>query len=173
MGYATRVLVVSYSISTSNHNFRIGSVVVLTVVSYSISTSNHNSTLARLRSCALCLILFLHQTTTIEQYKGKAWCCVLFYFYIKPQLLFINAIVNHSCVLFYFYIKPQQKSMLVNTFRSCVLFYFYIKPQPSSALRLWSIVVSYSISTSNHNLIQHLLASCNVVSYSISTSNHN
>ena len=35
------------------------------------------------------------------------------------------------------------------------------------------VVVSYSISTSNHNLRVLLLMSLKVVSYSISTSNHN
>ena len=56
-------------------------------------------------------------------------CCILFYFYIKPQLL-----------------KPVQ---LVR--RGCILFYFYIKPQPAVVVNLPQAVVSYSISTSNHN----------------------
>ena len=55
----------------------------------------------------------------------------------------------------------------------CILFHFYIKPQQrsSQSKSLW--VVSYSISTSNHNHYPYGCYSSAVVSYSISTSNHN
>ena len=55
----------------------------------------------------------------------------------------------------------------------CILFHFYIKPQPYEAKEFGIIVVSYSISTSNHNLPPAQTRMCLVVSYSISTSNHN
>ena len=56
---------------------------------------------------------------------------------------------------------------------SCILFHFYIKPQPlvRGVAGVW--VVSYSISTSNHNSAQLKCYHDLVVSYSISTSNHN
>ena len=61
--------VVSYSVSTSNHNYLPTQAQADLVVSYSVSTSNHNS---QLRDCSrnkLYLILFLHQTTTY----GNLW----------------------------------------------------------------------------------------------------
>ena len=33
----------------------------------------------------------------------------------------------------------------------CILFHFYIKPQPHTMIKALCVVVSYSISTSNHN----------------------
>ncbi len=56
---------------------------------------------------------------------------------------------------------------------SCILFHFYIKPQPSIREKDTAVVVSYSISTSNHNTIKVKNKNLGVVSYSISTSNHN
>ena len=69
-----------------------------------------------------------------ERQRSQSHCkqdtrCVLFYFYIKPQLKTWTTSLCCCCVLFYFYIKPQ---LLWNNARArfgCVLFYFYIKPQ--------------------------------------------
>ena len=99
----------------------------------------------------LYLIPFLHQTTTIISNNAFAECCILFHFYIKPQPL------------------SWFKARLL----SCILFHFYIKPQPKSYDKQRVFVVSYSISTSNHNNAGAKLKDLNVVSYSISTSNHN
>ena len=143
----------------------------------------------------LCLILFLHQTTTLRLGISKWNCCVLFYFYIKPQLGVAWSDTTNRCVLFYFYIKPQPLRALSALRARCVLFYFYIKPQlckikaisalccvlfyfyikPQLDVSVQRIlqVVSYSISTSNHNSNLANPAWGRVVSYSISTSNHN
>ena len=56
-----------------------------------------------------------------------------------------------SCILFHFYIKPQPDFCLMYKTYSCILFHFYIKPQPIFADVNETTVVSYSISTSNHN----------------------
>ena len=56
---------------------------------------------------------------------------------------------------------------------SCILFHFYIKPQRWFDAFGFIYVVSYSISTSNHNRGQPRHKPRAVVSYSISTSNHN
>ena len=79
--------VVSYSISTSNHNRQVAATMLRTVVSYSISTSNHNYGLEPHHKVLLYLIPFLHQTTT--QCLRLIWLtsCILFHFYIKPQPL--------------------------------------------------------------------------------------
>ena len=57
-------IVVSYWISTSNHNDRLPILDVQYVVSYWISTSNHNLARLLLSAHKLYLIEFLHQTTT-------------------------------------------------------------------------------------------------------------
>ena len=119
------------------------------------------------------LIPFLHQTTTHIDHCGKPICCILFHFYIKPQLLcsrktprrccilfhfyikpqhkIMASVKELSCILFHFYIKPQHKQTRFTAFPSCILFHFYIKPQHGTIYLLHYSVVSYSISTSNHN----------------------
>ena len=57
-----------------------------------------------------------------------------------------------GCDLFYFYIKPQPGEKMEDDNYRCDLFYFYIKPQPSTIPYENVVVVTYSISTSNHNL---------------------
>ena len=99
------------------------------VVSYSISTSNHNCCFSAVNFLLLYLIPFLHQTTTDDPRCFGLLCCILFHFYIKPQPIAHSILKSLGCILFHFYIKPQQ----------CVRF----------ALNV--LVVSYSISTSNHN----------------------
>ena len=143
--------VVSYSISTSNHNPAYVNATNTRVVSYSISTSNHNHRVRWQTASRLYLIPFLHQTTTYGGGQLDRLRCILFHFYIKPQLFF------------YFYgLEPR-----------CILFHFYIKPQPCFMRMGNPAVVSYSISTSNHNSFLACSSCSSVVSYSISTSNHN
>ena len=143
--------VVSYSISTSNHNIRELKQFSDLVVSYSISTSNHNA-LAQLTIIGkLYLIPFLHQTTTLG------------YCFIKGSLLYLIPFLHQTttnvarmrpapslylipflhqtttpptptnapcrCILFHFYIKPQQVFLDFCNTISCILFHFYIKPQ--------------------------------------------
>ena len=78
-----------------------------------------------------------------------------------------------SCILFHFYIKPQHIVRITLNYSSCILFHFYIKPQHWFDRKYPFVVVSYSISTSNHNCVAPYLLAFFVVSYSISTSNHN
>ena len=143
------------------------------VVSYSISTSNHNIMVIYTATPLLYLIPFLHQTTTSPRFKAKWLGCILFHFYIKPQHTMSKSLFQFSCILFHFYIKPQLSVSVAFCSNGCILFHFYIKPQPTLVHRKELIVVSYSISTSNHNLSKCNLSRVRVVSYSISTSNHN
>ena len=121
----------------------------------------------------LYLIPFLHQTTTGSRIGNILFSCILFHFYIKPQLWSIycffcfRCILFHfyikpqpcksanikgfGCILFHFYIKPQLDSPLCHTLSCCILFHFYIKPQQLQCKLKRNVVVSYSISTSNHN----------------------
>ncbi len=77
--------------------------------------------------------------------------CILFHFYIKPQRRWVVYRQRHGCILFHFYIKPQLTLSLTRGFASCILFHFYIKPQHCKDNIFHQRVVSYSISTSNHN----------------------
>ena len=99
----------------------------------------------------LCLILFLHQTTT----------AIALYLNVTPLCL----------ILFLHQTTTKHLSGVQSV--GCVLFYFYIKPQLPQGFVCPTTVVSYSISTSNHNEVEHSSNSSLVVSYSISTSNHN
>ena len=127
----------------------------LFVVSYSISTSNHNNSCIGFEPWKLCLIPFLHQTTTHMGNCPAFSRCVLFHFYIKPQLSHNTCSIIFCCVLFHFYIKPQRLLAAWPSGWRCVLFHFYIKPQLCFVCHKFEFVVSYSISTSNHNMKTH------------------
>ena len=99
----------------------------------------------------LFLILFLHQTTTIDPNEPPIERCSLFCFYIKPQRLWVVLNCIWGCSLFCFYIKPQRSLVGLLLLYGCSLFCFYIKPQPTATLKIISPVVPYSVSTSNHN----------------------
>ena len=88
------------------------------------------------------------QYVTIRLY---IFCCILFHFYIKPQQYVTIRLYIFCCILFHFYIKPQQRLRRSPQVRSCILFHFYIKPQRADGNNDQIAVVSYSISTSNHN----------------------
>ena len=193
--FVYEISVVSYWISTSNHNNLPPEPGNLSVVSYWISTSNHNNTIFHNYHYTLYLIEFLHQTTTLWMVIHDMMCCILLNFYIKPQHTFYKTTSHAGCILLNFYIKPQQSAslshivngcillnfyikpqpygMLAIHFRCCILLNFYIKPQQSTTILAIRAVVSYWISTSNHNLKMNCEHPIWVVSYWISTSNHN
>ena len=109
----------------------------------------------RYRGYVLYLIPFLHQTTTMALHFPLVNCCILFHFYIKPQLCEPPLLSCYRCILFHFYIKPQPDAYVKALHERCILFHFYIKPQRFCWRALYPYVVSYSISTSNHNREQH------------------
>ena len=77
----------------------------------------------------LYLIPFLHQTTTITLAIRCARPLYLIPFLHQTTTLRAQRSGHSGCILFHFYIKPQQNELIANFFP----------------------VVSYSISTSNHN----------------------
>ena len=80
------------------------------VVLYLSSTSNHNGALVWVVGGRLCYIFLLHQTTTVQGLRHLLQCCVISFFYIKPQLYTVVSIIPNSCVISFFYIKPQRES---------------------------------------------------------------
>ena len=194
-GCHSRPCVVSYSISTSNHNQECVYLGSCSVVSYSISTSNHNTADLPSRYKGLYLIPFLHQTTTLcldlrielllylipflhQTTTLVVVIWISFKLYLIPFLHQTTTFqrydwLSYCCILFHFYIKPQHVNSHTSLPNRCILFHFYIKPQQTGLRYFRGFVVSYSISTSNHNLPSTRAMSAAVVSYSISTSNHN
>ena len=121
--------VVSYSISTSNHNSSKLILTLSTVVSYSISTSNHNAPQLSDR----CRFVVSYSISTSNH--NADWDLINY-----PELYLIP-----------FLHQTTTASGCHNKRVSCILFHFYIKPQRSVILITPECVVSYSISTSNHN----------------------
>ena len=123
------VYVVLYLSSTSNHN-TIAYLVTILMLCYifllhqtTTSWSSlfwakplcyifllHQTTTMALRiwlRLKLCYIFLLHQTTTSRSLLIFQICCVISFFYIKPQLLVSKKFIKPSCVISFFYIKPQ------------------------------------------------------------------
>ena len=143
--------VVSYWISTSNHNTPMLPLHFDSVVSYWISTSNHNQDSLLAYLGMLYLIEFLHQTTTDRiQHRGTT------------RLYLIEFLHQTTTAVPGFQYLP-----------CCILLNFYIKPQLVAEIPEFAVVVSYWISTSNHNHRRERGFGGVVVSYWISTSNHN
>ena len=128
--------VVSYSISTSNHNmseqmydrkelYLIPFLHQTTTIPFSLQNSK-----------GLYLIPFLHQTTTGKANERRIYSCILFHFYIKPQRVRLQFVATCRCILFHFYIKPQRRNIAQFGRKSCILFHFYIKPQQSKSNNL-------------------------------------
>ena len=83
-------------------------VIVPSVVYRTIPTSNHNSSTLSPLGGVLYIVLFLHQTTTYASVATTHNCCISYYSYIKPQLMFKCPYDEDSCISYYSYIKPQQ-----------------------------------------------------------------
>ena len=99
------------------------------VVLYLSSTSNHNAVSLLVNLYELCYIFLLHQTTTCRPCERTSYCCVISFFYIKPQHYPFPCLSNSGCVISFFYIKPQLFSLTVSKQSRCVISFFYIKPQ--------------------------------------------
>ena len=143
------------------------------VVSHSVSTSNHNADISVDMRLRLYLIPFLHQTTT-----GKYLSRTVDVLYLIPFLHQTTTRRNFwcmrlRCISFRFYIKPQPTESSTSISSCCISFRFYIKPQLAGRTSYVCSVVSHSVSTSNHNYADEFICHIKVVSHSVSTSNHN
>ena len=148
------VLVVSYWISTSNHNSSLNYLLLCIVVSYWISTSNHNLLAPYEMDLKLYLIEFLHQTTTYAITAIKRIALYLIEFLHQTTTVKSCSCTKSRCILLNFYIKPQLKPSKDFDQAGCILLNFYIKPQQCILAAFDRMVVSYWISTSNHNIEQ-------------------
>ncbi len=129
--------VVFYFNSTSNHNGGEMRTNMAVVVFYFNSTSNHNISPFKAGTLWLYSISILHQTTTFGACRQLQASCILFQFYIKPQLPSSHA--NGYDVVFYFNSTSNHNGVRVYGSQFGVVFYFN--------------------STSNHNLRRGIRAS--------------
>ena len=121
--------VVSYLVSTSNHNCCRYIKFIFNVVSYLVSTSNHNWLYWSILLQRLFLISYLHQTTTILENGQMYISCFLSRIYIKPQPFCLSPPKPKRCFLSRIYIKPQPIGVEGRTAFCCFLSRIYIKPQ--------------------------------------------
>ena len=77
----------------------------------------------------LYIVLFLHQTTTLNDASSQL----------------------KGCISYYSYIKPQRLSKCTESIGSCISYYSYIKPQHNNEGHNHKKVVYRTIPTSNHN----------------------
>ena len=126
-----------------------------------------------LKLLTLYILLSLHQTTTINEYKTlQAWLYILLSLHqtttimlhcLHYSVLYILLSLHQTttplpitkttmcCIFFYLYIKPQPRCDGIYITISCIFFYLYIKPQPPGSISVSESVVYSSIFTSNHN----------------------
>ena len=104
------------------------------VVSYLVSTSNHNRRRRNTYGAWLFLISYLHQTTTCHLEVISDSRCFLSRIYIKPQQPYARWWSSACCFLSRIYIKPQLGCLHRLLCVGCFLSRIYIKPQPIPAL---------------------------------------
>ena len=143
--------VVSYSISTSNHNPEAVNLFTEPVVSYSISTSNHNPLPWPILAIAVVSYSISTSNHNRRGYLQRHFRVVSYSISTSNHNTFIVVLTWLTLYLIPF--LHQTTTMITCSFdvTCCILFHFYIKPQPSRQMPHQSPVVSYSISTSNHN----------------------
>ena len=136
IGRNVRPGIVSYRLSTSNHNLLSLLNVILKL--YLIVFLHQTTTvkILPLRKSGLYLIVFLHQTTTLCS-KFRHWSeLYLIVFLHQTTTIFKLVLIIKNCILSSFYIKPQQASRYSVGLQHCILSSFYIKPQPASILAM-------------------------------------
>ena len=144
------------------------------VVYHLVPTSNHNYSWPRMRPPGLFIILFLHQTTTLNKrffversclsscsyikpqpvhfIYGLALCCLSSCSYIKPQPSAVLSLFPISCLSSCSYIKPQLTRRYRSICSGCLSSCSYIKPQRRRRRYRRYRVVYHLVPTSNHNL---------------------
>ena len=146
---------------------------LILVVYHPIPTSNHNLFFAPSSSCALYIILFLHQTTTGSRFKVSSSRLYIILFLHQTTTTSTAPISCARCISSYSYIKPQRAHSELH--RRKVVYH----PIPTSNHNHCLVpetvdgVVYHPIPTSNHNSSIQTATAEFVVYHPIPTSNHN
>ena len=121
------------------------------VVSYLISSSNHNCKWAFFMFYRLFLILFHHQTTTTVCVLTQSATLFLILFHHQTTTIPLGSYTKGQLFLILFHHQTTTIIYLFYHYCCCFLSYFIIKPQLLPERVLLHMVVSYLISSSNHN----------------------
>ena len=165
-----------------------------TVVYRTIPTSNHNSNSLYRIFMMLYIVLFLHQTTTLQLATCLLVGCISYYSYIKPQLLEAHLdnlkvvyrtipTSNHNynydsqtplALYIVLFLHQTTTFLIISDMKyCCISYYSYIKPQ---LFLLLTVGVESCISYYSYikpQLYCHSLLQLSVVYRTIPTSNHN
>ena len=121
------------------------------VVYRTIPTSNHNCKQHKYSIFLLYIVLFLHQTTTVNHMTFRMIMLYIVLFLHQTTTCYLFAWFFSSCISYYSYIKPQLPIDGYSWWCRCISYYSYIKPQPNFVCSCFSWVVYRTIPTSNHN----------------------
>ena len=160
------LLVVLYLSSTSNHNIFTVIFSPRLVVLYLSSTSNHNIAELASQTSRLCYIFLLHQTTTASLFSRTILCCVISFFYIKPQrayaplslcyvVLYLSSTSNHNragfpdfifllCYIFLLHQTTTDWNRFVRDALLCYIFLLHQTPtEKITKVEIFRCVISF------------------------------
>ena len=164
-------------------------------MSYLLSSSNHNYKPREMQTELLCLIFFHHQTTTFKYFISLSPKLCLIFFHHQTTTRYCCFKKDYLLCLIFFHHQTTTMYNPIITITNCVLSSFIIKPQHPTTKNLTYYIVSYLLSSSNHNrgswTVRHVVlcliffhhqtttqslegdADALIVSYLLSSSNHN
>ena len=121
----------------------------------------------------LYIIMFLHQTTTVQTVRYlTVWLYIIMFLHQTTTVEHI-ATLWKSCILSCSYIKPQ---LLCRELYFVLVVYYHVPTSNHNSTELDLLqpaVVYYHVPTSNHNRRSHSSKKRSVVYYHVPTSNHN
>ena len=121
--------VVYHLVPTSNHNCRAMKMKLTKVVYHLVPTSNHNNTNDWVVAVSLFIILFLHQTTTINYHHIMGHELFIILFLHQTTTLVFLCFRSSRCLSSCSYIKPQPEPSEYTCLLRCLSSCSYIKPQ--------------------------------------------
>ena len=163
------------------------SFILFLVVYRTIPTSNHNLLCRLLHLLVLYIVLFLHQTTTVVDYKQHrsllyivlflhqttTWRAAILIFSMLYIVLFLHQTTTEHPELHFplwlyivlFLHQTTTPGARTATLSCCISYYSYIKPQHKQIVRFLGTVVYRTIPTSNHNLSRMFVDRFRCISY--------
>ena len=125
--------VVYHLVPTSNHNYISSYISCLSVVYHLVPTSNHNREFDTSMYSELFIILFLHQTTTLNRFLCTNPLLFIILFLHQTTTSPLLLIGFCSCLSSCSYIKPQRQAIQAASNARCLSSCSYIKPQRNAA----------------------------------------
>ena len=134
--------VVYYIVSTSNHNGCSPATcrILLSIISFLHQTTTDGKPVYSLDR--LSIISFLHQTTTVSLQLTRGTSCLLYRFYIKPQLLTANPI---GLIVVYYIVSTSNHNCPWTCKLVFVVVYYIVSTSNHNSLSTWLFVIALSI----------------------------